>query len=352
MLHERAGLTIHCRAERGGDAESILPAGELNRIAHDILDGEGYTAAQTSQYVERIVRLTRERLILMVPRGDGVAFEVRNLAEFFSARAHAAREDLVDRLERMTPAVHWRNTWLLSAGLVFAQRHDLRDAVVAMLDRLDESTWATMLVNPGSLVAMSALADGFATGAPKYEHQLVTSAMRLLDGPIDPDITTLAGILHSRMEESEELRKVAFMQVDRRLATARSPGAKTFLTGLAASGAGPVAATATLKLTRLAESNAMSTSATPSSPLDLAGIRDRVIADGAPEQLLADKLGHAEWLHHSLDSDGQPEWLANAREVAAEACVGRSDDVSHLARRVIRDSMQRDAVATSFMGSS
>ena len=78
----------------GGDAESVLPIDELNRIAEEILEGEGYTAAQVSEYVERIVRLTRERLVLMVPRGDGVAFEVRSLAEFFSARPRARPQRL------------------------------------------------------------------------------------------------------------------------------------------------------------------------------------------------------------------------------------------------------------------
>lgn len=318
-------------------------------MARDLIEAEGFTSDQSDEYVERIASLTRERLVLLVPRGDGVAFEVRSLAEFLSARAHSACEDLVDRLERMTASAHWRNTWLLTAGLIFARRPELRDAITAMLDRLDADSWTTMLVKPGALVATDSLADGFAIPAPKYEHQLVASAMRLLDGPIDPDITTLAHTLRGRMESSE-FRRIAFMQVDSRLATGRSPGTRAFLAALATYESGSVAATATIKLANF-DARSLPPQPPPAEPAGLNTIRESIIAQGGPETLRRLSLEDAAFLRGSIVGHSEPAWLSDARDVAALACFGRTDEVSHAVRVALREGMRRDAVGEALAGS-
>lgn len=142
-IHQRCALTIHCRAERAGDAESILPVDEVERIAQATLDKDGFAAAAAESLIEQLLRLERERLVLMVPRQDGLAFEVRSLTEFFAARALMADEDVADTLQLLTPSAHWNNTWLLAAGHIFSERRSLRDAVVARLDRTDQDSWAS-----------------------------------------------------------------------------------------------------------------------------------------------------------------------------------------------------------------
>jgi hypothetical protein len=78
-----------------------------------VLDDDGYSAATADPLIGQLLQLARERLVLMVPRQDGIAFEVRSLAEFFAARALMAGEDAADKLQTLAPSAHWRHTWLL-----------------------------------------------------------------------------------------------------------------------------------------------------------------------------------------------------------------------------------------------
>jgi hypothetical protein len=180
QLHERCGLAILARAERAGAAESILPVEEFELIARSILESEGHRESDSDTLIRQILHLAQQRLVLLVARMDGLAFEVRSLAEFFAARCLMAGEDAADKLELLIPSAHWRHTWLLAAGYIFSERLYLRDAVISRLLAADHNNAVNRLVMPGALLAIDALEDGFAANTPKFEQDLVVAALRLV----------------------------------------------------------------------------------------------------------------------------------------------------------------------------
>jgi len=158
------------------------------------LEEEGYTGADAERLATEIVTASAERLVLLVPRGDGVGFEVRSLQEFMAARAITSGSDVTipQRLQAVAAAAHWRNTWLLAAGRIFAERPSLRGEVVSIVDRIDDETIAASVATPGATLAMDVIDDGLAVTSPTYELSLVSSAMRMLDGPPTRTIIRLA----------------------------------------------------------------------------------------------------------------------------------------------------------------
>lgn len=270
QLHEQCGLAIHARAERGGAAESILPVDELENIARGILEAEGHQESQQETLIEKILHLARQRLVLLVARGDGLAFEVRSLTEFFAARCLMAKEDAADKLELMVPSAHWRHTWLLAAGYIFSERHWLRDTVLNRLNTVDNRDAVNRLVMPGAVLAIDALQDGFAANAPRFEQDLAQAAMKLLKGPIGSHITWLADALAPFMDRSDNIARSVWREVEALLAD-QSPGAtRAFLTGLGTTEFEAIAARATNRLVEYSERN--STASTDDAPTDLSAI--------------------------------------------------------------------------------
>lgn len=246
QLHQQCGLAIHARAERAGDANSILPIGELQSIARDILEAE--EQKDPDQLIERIVHLARHRLVLLVPRGTGVAFEVRTLAEYFAARSVMEREDDLDTLERLVPSAHWRHTWLLAAGYVFSDRTGQRDSLLRILDDANHHNMVTRFVMPGSMLALDGLKDGFAANTPKYQKHLIRTALELVKGPRGSHISHLAQTLAPFMEADDELSKPVWQEIDALIADHNRGAIRTFLQGLASTDSDRVAARATNKL--------------------------------------------------------------------------------------------------------
>lgn len=348
-IHQQSALTIHCRAERAGKAESILPLGEVERIARDVLNDDGYSPAAIEPLIGQLLQLAHERLVLMVPRQDGVSFEVRSLAEFFAARALMAGEDAADRLQALTPSAHWRHTWLLAAGYIFTDRRGLRDAVIARLDRIDQERWANRLVMPGGLLAIDALSDGFSAHAPGYERQLALSAMRLLSGPIGPHITRLAHTLAPLMSETTEMRAEINREIETRIAQ-QNPGAvRAFLAGLASSDSGIVAAAATGRLATFDETRRSSEAPTvEADSIDntetVSDLREQLAAAGVPSPRLASGASPFELLSVSHGGTHTTSWVPEAREIIAEHAM-KEAHTRQRARKILAESMQRDDVS-------
>lgn len=235
QLHERCGLAIHAQAERAGAAQSVLPIEELELIARDIFESEGHGAADIDELIRQILHLAQERLVLLVPRMDGVAFEVRSLAEFFAARCLMAGEDAADKLELLVPSAHWRHTWLLAAGYIFSERLSLRDAVVSRLFAIDHSNAVNRLVMPGAMLAIDALQDGFAASTPRFERDLLSAALRLLGGPNGDHITWLGETLAPFMARSERLSEAVWRETEALMADQTATTTRKFLSGLAES---------------------------------------------------------------------------------------------------------------------
>jgi len=118
-LHDQVGLLLQRRAEHAGDAEALLPNQELHDLAMRRLRDQGYADNLAERLAVGLVKAATDRLVLLVPKAQGaVGFEVRSLQEFMAARALVAGDDAVvlQRLELLAPAAHWRNTWLLAPG--------------------------------------------------------------------------------------------------------------------------------------------------------------------------------------------------------------------------------------------
>lgn len=232
-IHQQCALTIHVQAEQSGDAESILAKELLSAISTRVIDEDGYTGDEARRMAAEIDELATTRLVLIVPRGEGVAFEVRTLTEFFAAKRLMQSSDPSDILEALIPSAHWRHTWLLAAGLVFHERSFQRDMVLNRLNSIDQQTAVNRLVQPGALVAINALLDGFAANTPRWQRDFARSALRLVDGPSGKHIEDLCDALVSLMPDDAALSEVVWDELDRRLRTSFAGAARTLLILLA-----------------------------------------------------------------------------------------------------------------------
>jgi hypothetical protein len=235
-LHARTAFVLHRDAETAGEADSILAPADFRALALAMLDEDKWPADVAGPLADDLLLAATHRLVLIVPRRHGVGFEVRSLQEFMAAKAltDGSDQDIPARLEALAPSAHWRNTWLLAAGRVFATRRTLRAAIINLIDRIDESNVCRMLVMPGACLAVDILDDGLAVDMPGLETDLLTSAMRLLDGPACRHLVPLAFVLRSRFPASSLVRETATTQVVKRTSDTAAPaGALTLLTRLA-----------------------------------------------------------------------------------------------------------------------
>jgi hypothetical protein len=341
QLHARCGLAIHAGAELAGAAESVLPSKEFELIARDILESEGHPKPDRDALIEQMMRLAQQRLVLLVPRMDGLAFEVRSLAEFFAARCLMAGEDAADKLELLVPSAHWRHTWLLGAGYIFSERLYLRDAVVSRLLTADHSNAVNRLVMPGAELAIDALRDGFSSNTPRFEQDLVVTALRLLTGPIGSHITELADALVPFMERSAGISDAVWREIEALLAD-QNPGAtRAFLTSLAAADSDAIAVRATNRLAAYVEQREAVAAVGYDDASTMESIRAQLttgglIAHGDSGPRLFETIARK-------STDGSQEYgpLIQAREIFVECSGGnpvlRSKIRAYLAEAIAHD---------------
>jgi len=135
---------------------------------------------------------------LLTPKPDGViGFEVRSLQEFMAARALTSGPDtdVLANLAALAPAAHWRNTWLLAAGRLFAERDHLRGELLAQLRAADTVDLLHITVAPGTQLAVDLLEDLIADTSPKYQTLLVQQAIALMKKTPDLHLLKLAEVL-------------------------------------------------------------------------------------------------------------------------------------------------------------
>ncbi|WP_129978004.1 hypothetical protein [Rhodococcus sp. Q1] len=344
QLHERCGLAIHARAERAGEAESILPVEELEAIARNLLESDGYRESDRDELIQQILHLAQQRLVLLVPRMDGLAFEVRSLAEFFAARCLMAGEDAADKLQLLIPSAHWRHTWLLAAGYIFADRLYLRDTVLSRLAASDHSSAVNRLVMPGAGLAIDALEDGFAANTPRFEEELVVTALRLVTGPIGSHITRLVDALVPFMERSVDLNRTVWREVDALLADQNAGSTRTFLVSLAATDSDAIATRAANTLEKYSErftktapadgTDDASTTETIRAKLVEAGLAD----PGRTDQQFLDAL-----TRKSFDGSESERSLLAARELIVENCQDNPSRRSKI-RASLAEAIEHDNV--------
>ncbi len=166
-----------------------MPQEDLRELARTrLLDG-GYEQESAEDLVDRIIKAATDRLVLLVPKGDHeIGFEVRSLQEFMAARAIVAGPDnvVLRRLGVVATSAHWRNTWLLAAGQIGAQRDWMVPGLLQLLSTLDSQSFLTMQLAPSAALAAALLDDGFARNAPHLERQLLRLAVYAIQQPLDP----------------------------------------------------------------------------------------------------------------------------------------------------------------------
>jgi hypothetical protein len=196
-LHDRVGLLLQVQAEQG-EAEASIPRDRLGELAFERLKREGYEETDARRLAEEIIAAVTRRLVLLVPKGlDEVGFEVRSIQEFMAARALVSGLDtaVIDRLREIIASVHWRNTWLLAAGRIFAEREHMRSSLVSILSEADNSDELHLAVAPGADLALDLLEDDLAINAPNIRRMLASQALTLLQRAPDESLLRRAGVL-------------------------------------------------------------------------------------------------------------------------------------------------------------
>jgi hypothetical protein len=220
-LHDQVGLLLQRRAEHAGDAEALLPNQELHDLAVRRLCDQGFADGEAVRLATGLVKAATDRLVLLVPKIQGaVGFEVRSLQEFMAARALVTGDDpvVLQRLEWLAPAAHWRNTWLLAAGRTFVHREHLRDRIVTLLDDVNAADLLSLLVVPGARLAVDILDDDITAQAPRYRRLVATQALVQLQYPPDGAVRELADTLRDACQADPQVRTLVDQALDQALA--------------------------------------------------------------------------------------------------------------------------------------
>ncbi|MFF4190973.1 NACHT domain-containing protein [Nonomuraea sp. NPDC001831] len=226
-IHESVALELQQQAERVSEHDNSIPTADLNQHAIDRLRREGNDNDHAMRLASRIGNAATNRLVLLVPHGDGgVGFEVRSLQEYMAARALTRGEasDILDRLRPLVPSAHWRNTWMLAAGRLFRERESLREPLISILQQVDNENMLPWLVRPGAELATYLLADDLAIKSPQYRRLMADQALDRLNGLPDATWRDLGAVLLQLAEEDALIRQ----KIDQHVSTclARGGGAQ------------------------------------------------------------------------------------------------------------------------------
>ncbi|MFF7941634.1 NACHT domain-containing protein [Nocardia gamkensis] len=184
-LHSRVALHLHVATE-DADSTSTMPIAQLERIVRTRLEEQHYSASQVDTIAEQLIRAATHRLVLLVPDGDRIGFEIRSLQELMAANAMTAGPDqqALDLLELTIPHPHWRNVWLLAAGRLFKEREYVHQHLEQVLGRGDMNGSPLLRIIPsGPVVACNVLDDGFASQAPRTRRKYIDRALTCLNYP-------------------------------------------------------------------------------------------------------------------------------------------------------------------------
>lgn len=212
-LHERVGLSLQVKCEAQDHGNARLPMQTVQDLARDRLVEIGKDdERELDHLVESLTHVATSRLVLLVGDEDNtVSFEVRSLQELMAARAlTTGSSEVVSRNLTLTAASpHWRNTWLLAAGRLFANDDTSRDLVTSLVEGIDDSDWPGWLYPIGPELASSLLADGMAAHKPKWLRRLAHVSLRVLNGPMPVDVEVAAsGLSNAGQQDSAALKSI------------------------------------------------------------------------------------------------------------------------------------------------
>lgn len=132
-----------------------------------------------------LVDAATKRLVLLVPRDDGIGFEIRSLQELMAAHAITEGEDaaVLSRLRLLAHSPHWRNTWLLSAGNLLRSERFERSLIQLLRDLDNEPGRLGSRYPTAPLLAADLLDDNLAVSRPNFERALMNRLFAVLDRP-------------------------------------------------------------------------------------------------------------------------------------------------------------------------
>lgn len=207
-LHEQVALYLHVQAQEPGRAESTVPSEALTPLLLERLRADEHPEEVVRRVAETLVQAVRNRVVLLVGiKAEEVGYEVRSLQEYFASRAltAGAEETILERMSKLVPSSHWRNTLLLAAGRL--EKHPNSGLVRALLPRLEEADTAGQLsieVRPGQRLALDLLDDSFAARVPAVRRVLLQRALGMIERWGDRRIRDLARVAAVEIETSEE----------------------------------------------------------------------------------------------------------------------------------------------------
>ena len=203
-LHERVGLALQIRSEAAAAAEAVLPPAELRKLAHEYLLERGFEAGEADSIAEQLVTAALSRLVLLVPREDGVGFEIRTLQELMAARSlvEGTDEQVVERLKLIAHSPHWRHTWLLAAGALLERADRFEQLLPALLRSFGQGAHPLERVSPAPELAAAILADGLAQRRPRLKTALVQAVLSVRDHAPARELRPIASMLNMLMDET------------------------------------------------------------------------------------------------------------------------------------------------------
>lgn len=191
QIHHRVGIELQVRTEHARTTLPIVSPQELHDIIWLALKEEEYDPeSHDRQLLENIKNAATHRLVLLAPHGDeGYGFDVRLLQEYMAGQYLATASDTVveERMRLTAVSPHWRQTWLLAAGKMFAQPTTyLQQMIVSITETIDddapERLGRTFPVGPG--LAFDILNDGMARARPRWLKRLVSRALDALENDV------------------------------------------------------------------------------------------------------------------------------------------------------------------------
>jgi hypothetical protein len=219
-IHEHVGLLLQVQSETAQGADAVLPSDELRRLAISWLTDRGYELQDAEHDAARLVEAALMRLVLLVPREDGVGFEIRTLQELMAARAvtQGSDEQVISRLRTLADSPHWRNTWLLATGKLLVVSERFETLLADLLRSLpDAPASLARRVTPASGLAADMIRDGLADRRPGFERALIQVLLTVVDYPLTGQVDDVAAAVDRLMGGSYRQ-----LVVDRLAATAQA----------------------------------------------------------------------------------------------------------------------------------
>ncbi|MBF6173608.1 NACHT domain-containing protein [Nocardia blacklockiae] len=218
-LHARVALQLHVAAENA-ENNPTMSIPQLEAIARDRLQAQEYSPREIDTISSKLITAATHRLVLLVPAGDRIGFEVRSLQELMAAIAITSGPEsaALRRLELAMHHPHWRNIWLLAAGRLFKEREHLHDQLVQVLSNGDAAgSPLQQVLASAPVLACDILDDGFAARAPKSRRRYLRQALRCLDYAATFDDRTIAASLARTCVTAED-RELLFNEISTALA--------------------------------------------------------------------------------------------------------------------------------------